>query len=148
MLFEINCRFSCWVTVLLGITAAAYWPLPLAGPSVQDPRLITAVANYWKQDALLQLLLHAVRLLMQLGPAMSGATAHGVEQQQKQPGTPEAATEEQQQDETASAAVRTVGLPELLTAMQELGKVGWHNGELQQTAVLLYQGAIVQHCYA
>jgi hypothetical protein len=101
------------------------------GPAINDPRLTAALANYWQHDALLQLLLHAVRLLLLHRPAASSD-----QQQQRQQQGPDGAadaadgsaskekaqrmaTYEQQQQQQQRAA----GLPELLEAVQQLSKV-------------------------
>jgi hypothetical protein len=88
--------------------------------------LTAALANYWQHDALLQLLLHAVRVLLLHGPAKpmqptegqtsadtAAASGAGDEAQQ-------VSVEEQQQQQQAQ---RAVGLPELLEAIQQLSKV-------------------------
>ena len=38
-----------------------------AGPVIPDKRLTEVLVSYWQRDALLQLLLHAVRVLLQHG---------------------------------------------------------------------------------
>jgi len=71
---------------------------------------------------MLQLLLHAVRVLMEHGAARQPAQQEEPEEQEQQ----QSSEEEQQPEEPAAAAARSVGLPELLSAVQELGKVGQH----------------------
>jgi hypothetical protein len=84
------------------------------------------LGDYWQHDALLQLLLHAVRVLLLHGPA-----AHVQQQQQEGRSAADAAAdeaqsvsvEEQQQQQQQQQAQRAVGLPELLEAVQQLSKV-------------------------
>lgn len=96
----------------------------LAGSCI-DSRLAGILSKYWQHDALLQLLLHAVRVLMQYGSTIM--------QPQQEPGEKEQppASEEEQEDkaevdgtaEPQAVVQRSVGLPELLSAVQELGRV-------------------------
>jgi hypothetical protein len=101
-----------------------------AGPAIGDPRLTAALSNYWQHDALLQLLLHAVRLLLLHGPAVSPHLQHmgaggaadyadAAKDSVSGEGAQQAAPEEQQQQQQQ----RAVGLPELLEAVQQLSKV-------------------------
>lgn len=96
-----------------------------AGSIITDQRLTEALVSYWQHDALLQLLLHAVRVLMQHAALMQLGQPHQQQQEAQQPSEDEAGDEQAiVQDATEAAAVkRSIGLPELLAAVQELGKV-------------------------
>lgn len=72
---------------------------------------------------MLQLLLHAVRVLMEHGAARQQPAQQEEAEEKEQQQTSE---EEEQPEEPAAAAARSVGLPELLSAVQELGKVRQH----------------------
>jgi hypothetical protein len=90
--------------------------------------LTAALANYWQHDALLQLLLHAVRVLLLHGPAKPMQPQEG---QASAVAAASSAADEGHQvsvDEQQQQAQRAVGLPELLDAVQQLSKVrtwGW-----------------------
>lgn len=88
-----------------------------------DKRLTDVLVSYWQHDALLQLLLHAVRVLLQHGALLQQGS-----QQQQGPQQPEAQQPEAGDSAVVQAAAevtpeRSVGLPELLSAVQELSKV-------------------------
>lgn len=76
------------------------------------------LVSYWQQDALLQLLLHAVRVLLQHAALLQQGSQqqHGAQQ-------PEAGEHAVAQGTVEVAPARSVGLPELLSAVQELSKV-------------------------
>lgn len=78
------------------------------------------LSRYWRDDGLLQMLLHAVRVLLQHGPAVA-AGKH--EPQDNDEAATAADRAEQQEPAEGVQTVRIVGLPELLTAVQELGRV-------------------------
>lgn len=103
---------------------------PPAGPAIGDCRLTSLLAHYWQNDALIQLLLHSVVFLMMHTPAAAkhdtlcdpGSAAHEANET-----ADEAAETEEPHSEDgapASKALRSVGLPELLDAVQGLNKVG------------------------
>lgn len=88
-----------------------------------DKRLTDALVSYWQRDALLQLLLHAVRVLLQHGALLQ----QGQQQSPEPPPLPEAGPANEPVDVQAAAEAtpaRSVGLPDLLSAVQELAKVG------------------------
>lgn len=108
-------------------------PPPPAGPLVGDERLKKALTNDYKHDALLQLLLHAVRVLVEYGALLQQPSQQqgqgqqaGRQEQQQQPSS----EEEVEDGERGAAAVatRSVGLQELLSAVQELGRVSLRGG--------------------
>lgn len=102
----------------------------LSGPAITDARLTALLAHHYQNDALLQLLLHAVRVLMQHGPAAPAPTEDQSESGRDAAAgdAAEKAAEKDREKEVvaeAEEAVRkSVGLPELLDAMQEFSKVG------------------------
>jgi hypothetical protein len=104
---------------------------PPAGPAIGDCRLTSILAHYWQNDALIQLLLHSVIFLMMHTPA---AAQHdtlcdpgsAVREAANETANETAETEEPHSKDgaPASKALRSVGLPELLDAIQGLNKVG------------------------
>lgn len=132
-------------SVLLCIAHSKPCNLPhcfAAGPCIGDAHLTAVLANYWQHDALLQLLLHAVRVLMQHSPPAATPAATPTSKDSA-PGTTHAIAAVDggsvsthphagavHMDETKSEcgeaieeARRSVGLPELLDAVQDLSKV-------------------------
>lgn len=113
-----------------------------------DKRLTALLAHYWQNDALLQLLLHAVRVLMQHGPdqptangSKDNATASADDSQ------PAGATAADGDDAAAaSPPCRAVGLPELLDAVRQFSKVGaWLHAMLgicSLQATILYKKTV------
>jgi heme exporter protein D len=97
-----------------------------AGSIITDKRLTEALVSYWQHDALLQLLLHAVRVLMQHAALLQTGQAQQQQQEAQQPSEEQPGDEQAAVQEAADTAAvkRSVGLPELLSAVQDLGKVG------------------------
>lgn len=85
-----------------------------------DKRLTEVLVSYWQHDALLQLLLHAV--LLQHG-ALLQQGSHQQQGPQPEAQQPEAGDSAVVQAAAEVTPARSVGLPELLSAVQELSKV-------------------------
>eukprot|EP00775_Hariotina_reticulata_P013386 gene13386-13513_t len=99
----------------------------IAGPIIGDSRLTELLAHYWEHDALVQLLLHIVCVLMKHGPAEEETVRS--EAADKGDDTTAAASavriedlQDGDGDFSASTAQRSVGLPELLAAVQDFSK--------------------------
>jgi hypothetical protein len=88
-----------------------------------DKRLTELLVSYWQHDALLQLLLHAVRVLLQHGALLQQGSQQEQGQQQPDVQQPEAGEHAVVQAAAEATPARSVGLPELLSAVQELSKV-------------------------
>jgi hypothetical protein len=86
----------------------------LAGPSICNKSLVELLASYWSQDALVQVLLHALRLAL---------AERGLQRPWQQPEGEAGSLQEVQELQEQADCKRSVGLLELHEVLQRAAKV-------------------------